>query len=223
MFDRPIAHRGLHDRANGVIENSASAFERAVQHNFAIECDLQLTSDGEVVVFHDDDLDRLTGLSGRIAGIDSKTLCASPLLGSAAKDCPQRFADFLAQIGGRTLLQIELKRQLGPATETLARKAAVTIAGYRGPVAFESFDPQQIILIRKFGFDGQRGIITYAYDNPAWDAGLSEAERKSLRTLDHAAETQFDYISCFQKDVGMPTIRSLASPGQAGHGVDDPI
>ena len=59
MFPRPIAHRGLHDRAKGVIENSASAFEAAIAGNFAIECDVQLTSDGVAVVFHDDVLKRL--------------------------------------------------------------------------------------------------------------------------------------------------------------------
>jgi glycerophosphoryl diester phosphodiesterase len=67
IFDRPIAHRGLHNRALGVIENSRSAFEAAIARNFHIECDVQLSRDGVPVIFHDDDLERLTGLKGPAA------------------------------------------------------------------------------------------------------------------------------------------------------------
>ncbi len=61
---RPIAHRGYHDRAQRRIENTLPAAEAAIAHNFAIECDLQATADGRVVVFHDDVLDRLTEPTG---------------------------------------------------------------------------------------------------------------------------------------------------------------
>src|SRR6476661_8943253 len=57
---RPIAHRGLHDTRRGVIENTASAFAAAIDSDYAIECDLQLSRDGEAVVFHDEGLERLT-------------------------------------------------------------------------------------------------------------------------------------------------------------------
>ena len=60
LFPNPVAHRGLHDRASGVIENSASAFEAAIIAGFAIECDVQLTSDGVPVIFHDNDMKRRT-------------------------------------------------------------------------------------------------------------------------------------------------------------------
>lgn len=213
LFDRPIAHRGFHDRVAGIIENSASAFERAIAHNYAIECDLQVTRDGEIVVFHDDKLERLTGLSGPIREIDSKTLCQTPLRDSAAGDCPQLFTDFLAQIAGRTLLQIELKRQMGAATETLASKAAAIISGYKGPVVFESFDPELIIFIRNFGFQGKRGIITYAYDKPEWEDGLDADQCAYLRDLKHAPETRFDFISCNHTDVTLPAVREWRAKG----------
>ena len=66
LVARPIAHRGLHDIAAGVIENSASAAEAAIAGNFGIECDVQLSADGQAVVFHDFVLDRLTGEKGRV-------------------------------------------------------------------------------------------------------------------------------------------------------------
>jgi glycerophosphoryl diester phosphodiesterase len=215
LFDTPVAHRGLHDRANGVIENSRTAFEHAIARGFAIECDLQLTSDGVPVVFHDDTLERLTGLTGPVSGITSEMLCSTPLLGSANRDCPQRFGDFLAQIDGRVLLQIELKRQSGPAaTQALARKAAGALAGYSGPVTIESFDPELIILIREYGFKGPRGIITYSYDNPEWDSDLTDAQRTMLRDLTHWPQTQFDFISCFQQSLNLPSVVHWRAQGK---------
>ena len=56
---RPIAHRGLHDDARGIIENMSGAINAAVASGFSIEVDLQLTADGEAVVHHDDNLGRL--------------------------------------------------------------------------------------------------------------------------------------------------------------------
>jgi glycerophosphoryl diester phosphodiesterase len=65
LFSRPIAHRGLHDRSKGVIENTPSAFAAAIEHGYAIECDVQLSSDGVPFIFHDDEFGRLTRATGR--------------------------------------------------------------------------------------------------------------------------------------------------------------
>src|SRR5450756_562100 len=63
---RPVAHRGLHDRARGIIENMPGAAQAAVDGNFGIECDIQLTADGVAMVHHDDALGRLTEASGAL-------------------------------------------------------------------------------------------------------------------------------------------------------------
>jgi len=216
LFPRPIAHRGLHERTNGVIENSAAAFEAAIAGNYAIECDLQLTSDGVPVVFHDDDLDRLTARTGPVSAITSAELTGTPLLGSAASNCPQRFTDFLAQVAGRTLLQIELKYQRDVAgTQLLARAAAELLKSYVGPVTVESFDPNLLTQIRQFGFTGPRGIITYDYAPNEWDAYLTEDQRYTYRHLLHWHETQFDFISCDKDALELPAIkfwRALGKP-----------
>ena len=68
---RPIAHRGLHDAAAGVIENTASAFNAAIAGNYGIECDVQITADGEAVVHHDGELGRLTEGSSRLDAVPS--------------------------------------------------------------------------------------------------------------------------------------------------------
>ncbi|MDB5505763.1 MAG: Glycerophosphoryl diester phosphodiesterase [Devosia sp.] len=213
-FDRPIAHRGRHDRANGVIENSASAFELAIAGNFGIECDLQLTRDGVAVLFHDDRLTRLTGLPGFVRDLDAATLCTTPLLGSAAGDCPQRLVDFLAQIGGRTLLQIELKAQKGAATAALAAATTSALASYAGPVTIESFDPQLLVAMRRAGFIGPLGIIVEQYVGKGEDyAGLTPTKRFALRHLLHWPWSRFDFISCDKTALDLPAVKWWAGRG----------
>jgi glycerophosphoryl diester phosphodiesterase len=216
LFPRPIAHRGLHNRAAGIIENSASAFDAAIAGNFAIECDVQLTSDGVPVIFHDDDMKRLLGTDGLVADISAAEITAMPLLGSSAADCPQRFTDFLAQIAGRVLLQIELKHQRDSSgTQLLARAVAEALKVYEGPVTIESFDPNLLTSIRQFGFPGLRGIITYDYADVSEDSHLTEEQRYTLRHLLHWHETRFDFISCDKSALELPAIkfwRALGKP-----------
>ena len=123
MFDKPIAHRGLHNRDAGIIENTRSAFEAAIAGGYAIECDIQLTRDGVPVVFHDDDMQRLLGIAGDIRDATSDVVLKTPLLGSAAGDCPQTFGQLFEQVAGRTLLQVELKHQHREKTKPLAAVA----------------------------------------------------------------------------------------------------
>lgn len=216
LFPNPIAHRGLHDRASGVIENSASAFEAAIANGYAIECDIQLSRDGMPFVFHDDDGERLLGKPGPVADRDASDLTSSPLLGSAANDCPQKFTDFLSQIGGRTLLQIELKHQRdATGTQLLARSVCEALKSYTGPVTIESFDPNLLTAARQFGFTGPRGIITYDYADSSEDSHLTEEQRYTLRHLLHWHETQFDFISCAKNALDLPAIvfwRALGKP-----------
>lgn len=212
-FDRPVAHRGLHDREQGVIENSRSAFEAAIAGGFDIECDLQLTSDGEAVVFHDDALERLTGAAGLVRERTAAEMAKLPLLGSAAGDSPQRFAEFLEQIAGRTLLQIELKRQRGGGTEALAHHAADVLRHYSGPVTVESFDPDLLVAIRRAGYRGALGIITYRYDKPEREKDLSNAQRLVLRHLLHWPRSRFDFISCHYQALDLPAVRFFRALG----------
>ena len=143
-FDRPIAHRGFHDAARGIIENSPSAFEAAIAGGYTIECDVQLSRDGVPYIFHDDDFDRLTTLTGPSNARDMAEIAATPLRGSARNEAPQRFTEFLAQVAGRVLLQIELKQQpTGDATQMLAQTVVDALRPYRGPVTVESFDPRR--------------------------------------------------------------------------------
>ncbi len=80
---RPVAHRGLHDAANGVIENTASAFAAAIEANYAIECDVQISADGEAMVHHDDTLGRLTQGHAALATLSAADIKAAPFNATA--------------------------------------------------------------------------------------------------------------------------------------------
>jgi glycerophosphoryl diester phosphodiesterase len=131
----PIAHRGLHDLRAGRPENSLAAFAACCETGFAAELDVRLTRDGEVVVFHDRALRRLTGAAGRVEDLDAAELTALPIQGTVERVPLLR--DVLALVDGRVPLLIELKPcALGPALE---RGVVGALEGYDGDVAIQSF------------------------------------------------------------------------------------
>jgi len=131
----PIAHRGLHDRAGGRPENTLAAFARCCELGFAAELDLRLSRDGEVVVFHDRSLRRLTGRSGRVEDRTAAQLGALRIHGTEER--VPLLCEVLELVEGRVPLLLELKPQaLGPALERAVLRA---LHGYRGEVAIQSF------------------------------------------------------------------------------------
>ncbi len=213
-FDRPIAHRGLHDAAKGIIENTPAAFEAAIARNYAIECDVQLSSDGVPFIFHDDKFERLTSATGRSDALPIAEVQKLVLKGSADNATPQRFTEFLEQIAGRTQLQIELKKQAdAQRIVKLATEVAAALRTYRGPFTIESFDPRLLVAVRKAGVEGPLGIITYAYDEPSWDTQVPWWRKFVLRHLLHWPWTRFDFISCRNLSLYLPMVRFLHARG----------
>ena len=166
---RPIAHRGYHDMglasAGRRIENTMAAAEAAIARNFAIECDLQPTADGGVVVFHDDTLDRLTDLSGRIAG---KTLAAVRQAHFKEADALiPTLEDLLDLVDGRVPLVIELKSRFDGDRRLEAATAAI-LATYTGPVAVMSFDPASMTAMRRLAPTLPRGMLADHFTRAGW-------------------------------------------------------
>ena len=129
------AHRGLH--GNGIPENSLAAFELACRSGFGIELDVQLSRDGEVVVFHDYTLNRMTGVDKKLCELDSENLCELRLLGTDHKI--PTFRQVLELVGGRVPLLVELK---GENFDTsLCPKVAEILNEYSGKYCIESFNP----------------------------------------------------------------------------------
>jgi glycerophosphoryl diester phosphodiesterase len=133
----PFAHRGLH--GHGRVENSRSAFEAALAGGYGIELDVQRSRDGTALVFHDYDLDRLTGETGALAARDAADLVGIPLTGSSDRIEP--LASILQLIAGRAPLLIEVKSR-GHVYKDLCASVAESLTGYPGPVGVMSFDPR---------------------------------------------------------------------------------
>ena len=137
-FLRPIAHRGLHDRARGRIENTAPAFLAAIHKGYGIECDLQAAKDGTPMVFHDDKLERLTGEPGRIGYLAPAALARLRYKGQDTQILP--FAEFLDLVGARVPLLVEVKTNSATPLETFLDRIARQARAYKGPIALMSFD-----------------------------------------------------------------------------------
>jgi glycerophosphoryl diester phosphodiesterase len=167
LIARPIAHRGLHDAAHGVIENTASAVRAAIAENYGIEVDVQITADGEAMVHHDDVLGRLTDGEGRLDRLTAAELKRVPFRGSA--DRMMTLGELCDLVGGRVTMLVELKSQFDGDGRLPARVADI-FAGYHGPVAPMSFDPNQLTLLRQKAPQLTRGIIAAKYrPHPYWD------------------------------------------------------
>lgn len=192
LVQRPIAHRGLHDAAKGIVENSRAAAEAAMARGFAIECDVQLSADGEAFVFHDDRLDRLTGAKGALGDFDARTLAATRLAG--ADETILEFAGLLALVKGAVGLICEIKSRFDGDIR-LAERVVELAKGYEGPLAFKSFDPDIIAHLRRAGIARPLGIVAEAnYDHPYF-AGMSETARQSATAFLHIGETRPDFLS----------------------------
>ena len=133
-----FAHRGLHDLRAGVVENTLPAFRAAVEHGYGMELDIQFSKDFQVVVFHDDDLKRLTGDRRRVDACTLEELRAFPLHGIDSARIPT-FKEVLELVDGKTPLLIELKS--GKNNARLCQALMELLKDYRGEYIVESFNP----------------------------------------------------------------------------------
>src|SRR5271156_1286147 len=124
---RPIAHRGLHDAANGIIENTAGAVRAAIAAGYGIEVDVQVSADGEAMVHHDDVLGRLTEGESRLDQLSAAELKRIPFRGSAERMIT--LGDLCDIVGGRVSLLVELKSRFDDDPRLPARVATV-LTGY---------------------------------------------------------------------------------------------
>ncbi len=198
---RPVAHRGLHDAARGIIENMPGAVTAAIEGNFAIEVDLQLTADGEAMVHHDDALGRLTEGSGPLL---AKT--AAELRAVKFRDTSERMmslGDLCALVAGCVPLVIEVKSHFDGDRKLVARMAEV-LDGYSGPAAVMSFDPDQVLALRENMPQRPRGIIAQRdYDDDYWNR-LTPKQRHGMLHLRHAFRTRPHFVAFWVNQLPAP-------------------
>jgi glycerophosphoryl diester phosphodiesterase len=191
---RPIAHRGLHDKANGIIENTLSAVRAAVDKGFAIEVDIQLTKDGEAVVHHDEHLGRLNEGSAELKDLTVAELKAVPF--HLTTDRIPTLQELYDTVAGRVPLVVELKTLNKPEHDArlTARFVEVT-KGYKGEVAGMSFDPFIVAELRRLAPDLPRGITADNARDDKHYGHLSAWQRFSLRHLLHWPKTRPHFCS----------------------------
>lgn len=186
------AHRGLH--GPDAIENSPGAFAAAIAAGLGIECDVRPSADGVAMVFHDRELDRLTGQSGPVAGRSAVELTQIALRGSS--DTIPTLRDVLAQIGHCVPLLIELKSDRDRPVAPLCRAVADALSGYRGPHAVMSFDPRIGRWFARHSPETVRGLVVG--ESGARNRRGSLARRLSLW------RARPDFLACDVADLRSP-------------------
>jgi len=198
---RPVAHRGLHDAARGIIENMPGAVKAAIAGNFSIEVDIQLTADGEAMVHHDDALGRLTEGSGALL---DKT--AAELKAATFKETPEHMmslGDLCALVAGQVPLVIEVKSHFD-GDRKLVRRMAEVLGSYQGPVVGMSFDPDQVLALKEIMPKLPRGIIAQrTYDDGYWSK-LTQEQRDSMLHLRHGFQTEPHFVAYWVNQLPAP-------------------
>ncbi len=211
----PVAHRALHDRAQGRVENSPAAIRAAVAAGYAIEIDLQLSSDGQAMVFHDEELDRLTHDTGLVNARTADALGQIALKDST--DTIPTLPQVLALIAGRVPLLIELKDQtltMGDSDGRLEAVTAAALAGYDGPVAVMSFNPSMMAQMAQLAPNVPRGLTTSSYEAEDWHP-LDAATCDRLRDIPDYDAVGASFISHQGNDLTRPRVADLKAKGAA--------
>lgn len=211
---KPLAHRGLHDRSAGVIENSRSAIAAAVEAGYGVELDLQLSADGEAMVFHDYHLDRVTGAKGPVAQVSAVELGRTELTGGG--EGVPTLAEIMDIVRGRAALLIELKDQSGcfePVDGRLERRVARLLSAYEGPAAVMSFNPYSVAALAMAAPDTPRGRVTCNFKPEDW-LGLTEDRAEELNRIDDLDMLGASFISHDHEDLADPVVSAVKATGR---------
>lgn len=209
----PLAHRALHDVTDGRPENSRAAIRAAMDHGYGIEIDLQLSSDGVAMCFHDYQLDRLAEAKGAIRQRTAAELADIPLKGG--DEGIPTFTEVLELVAGQVPLLVEIKDQdgvMGPNVGILEEAAAKDAAGYTGPLAFMSFNPHSVAKMAEYAPEVPRGITTDGYSAEDWPL-LNTALRDALRSISDYDRVGACFISHQASDLSRDRVAELKSAG----------
>ncbi len=213
FFARPITHRALHDRKAGRVENSVKSIKAAIDAGYGIEMDVQLTSDGHAMVFHDDLLDRLTAQSGPVKARTRAGLEAIELTDDHGT-IPS-LDDVLKLVAGKVPLLIEIKDQdgaMGPDIGALEQATADALKEYAGDVALMSFNPHAVAKLAELAPDIPRGLVTSSYEAQFWP-DLPQDVRDRLRAIPDYDRVGACFISHEATDLDRPRVAELKAQG----------
>ena len=183
-------HRGLYDNENGVPENSLAAFRAAAEKGYGVELDVQLSSDGYVVVFHDDTLDRVCSIHGNVADFTLAELRDMKLLGT--EETIPLFTDVLDILSrGAGPVIVELKA--GKRNSELCGKTREILRTFPGKYCVESFDPGIVTWFKKNAPELIRGQLAQPAEYYA--AGMNPLLARLLAGCRFACMNRPDFIA----------------------------
>ncbi len=200
------AHRGLHDPALGIPENSMAAFRRAVEHGFGAELDVHLMVDGGLAVVHDSSLKRVCGADVCIEDLTAADLARYPLMGT--QETIPLLSQVLELFQGKTPLVIELKVERGNAA-ALTDGVMAALEGWNGAYCLESFHPAALLRLKEKYPQVLRGQLSQNFLKPEEANGLSLPVRFALTNLLTTAFTRPDFIAYGWKDRGNASLRLM--------------
>ena len=214
FLGQPIAHRALHDVTDGRPENSRAAIRAAIAAGYGIEIDLQLSADGQAMVFHDYNLERLANGTGPINRLTRKQAQAIALKGGDGEGIPD-LAEVLELVDGQVPLLIEIKDQdglMGTSVGVLERVTVDALQSYLGSVALMSFNPNSTAEVARLAPDLPCGIVTSAYDFTDWPE-LTEPICDRLRDIPDFDPTGASFISHEASDLSRSRVQELRDRG----------
>ncbi|MCK5933222.1 MAG: glycerophosphodiester phosphodiesterase [Fulvimarina manganoxydans] len=218
----PFAHRGLHDGNRSVPENSLAAAHAAIEAGYGIECDLQFCADGVPIVFHDDELERLTGRLGSVRDLTSQEATALTLCGSG--EPVPLFAELLALVAGRVPLLVELKACPERDATGFVEAVVAALQNYDGPLALMSFDYGLVDACRSRAPSSAPVGLTAEGSQPDELSAHDDALAKGLDfvSFDHAAMPNafLDEVAARGLPILCWTIRSEAEASRARQTAD---
>ena len=206
----PIAHRGLH--GEGRSENSTAAFAAAIERGYAIELDIQMSSDGEAMVFHDYELSRLTVERGPTRQRSAAELGAMTL--ADGSNVPT-LTEVLKQVSGQVGVLVEIKDQdgaMGADIGPLEARVAEILNEYRGPVAVMSLNPHAIYHMQRLSPDVPRGITTCRFSEKDWPF-LPRKRAEELVDIPDFEPTESSFISHHFHSLDLPSVNRIRQGG----------
>ena len=211
------AHRGLH--GPGIPENSLASFAGAVERGLGVECDIQRSRDGAAMLIHDWELERLTGVAGKLAEHSADELARIAFLDVEHKLA--RLEDLLALIDGQVPILIEIKSRPGYDVKRSCRAVAAVLAGYDGPHAVMSFDPRVSRWFRKHVPRTVQGLVMredeVGFTQQAWQRHLALWLARPEFIAYHVAVLPNPMVSPL-RDAGVPVLTwTVDTPDRLEH------
>jgi len=205
-FLKPIAHRGLHTSATGLIENSAAAFEAAIAKGYGIEADVRPSACSTAMIFHDDTLERLIEGQGAVRAHDAATLKSFKYRGDPSPMID--FAEMLELVDGREPVLAEIKSDWEAPDVAFLEAIAKLASGYRGPIALMSYDPTVITVLKELVPQIPRGLVSGLFEGlDHWHGRLGPERAYRLSHLLESQDAAPDFYAYHVGSLPTPVTR----------------